>query len=108
MEAQKSELNPGLIDFINSVDRDLGRDPDSLELFQWIVEDHYDAIMEDMLDYFQDRPDMQAIQAETALLELGAMLKYFEEKEEYEKCSKLVEVQKEMKSRFIEEGLLNP
>lgn len=108
METLEPLLNPGLIDFINSVDGDLGRDPDSLELFQWIVEDHYDAIMEDMLDYFQDRPDMQAMQAETALLELGAMLKYFEEKEEYEKCSKLVEVQKEMKNRFVEAGLVNP
>lgn len=106
MDTLESHLNPGLIDFINSVDGDLGRDPDSLELFEWVVEDHYEAMMEEMFDYFQDRPDMQAIQAETALLELGAMLKYFEEKEEYEKCSRILRIREAQLNKFKEMSIL--
>ena len=52
-------INPGLLDFINSVDLDLGRDEDSLNLFEWVVEDYYEAQLEEMLEYFSERPDLK-------------------------------------------------
>jgi hypothetical protein len=104
--ARMEGLNPDLMNFIESLDLDLGRDPDSLEMFQWVVEDHYDEMLSEMLEYFKERPDMQAIQVETALTELNHMLEWFTEKEEYEKCMRLVEVRTGYETRFRESGIL--
>jgi hypothetical protein len=83
-------INPGLLDFINSVDLDLGRDEDSLNLFEWVVEDYYEAQLEEMLEYFSERPDLQEIQIDNVKEEIQIMLHYFEEKEEYEKCARIL------------------
>ena len=85
-------INPGLLDFINSVDLDLGRDEDSLNLFEWVVEDYYEAQLEEMLEYFSERPDLQAIQIDNVKEEIQIMLRYFEEKEEYEKCARILTI----------------
>jgi hypothetical protein len=97
--------NPDLINFIESLDLDLGRDPDDLEMFQWVVEDHYDSMLEEMMDYFKERPDMQALQVECALSELDQMLQWFSDKEEYEKCARLVKIKEEIIDRFKKLGI---
>ena len=83
-------INPGLLDFINSVDLDLGRDEDSLNLFEWVVEDYYEEQLNEMLQYFSERPDLQEIQIDNVKEEIQIMLHYFEEKEEYEKCARIL------------------
>jgi len=85
-------INPGLLDFINSVDLDLGRDEDSLNLFEWVVEDYYEAQLDEMLEYFSERPDLQEIQIDNVKEEIQIMLRYFEEKEEYEKCARILTI----------------
>ena len=85
-------INPGLLDFINSVDLDLGRDEDSLNLFEWVVEDYYEAQLDEMLEYFSERPDLQEIQIDNVKEEIQIMIRYFEEKEEYEKCARILTI----------------
>lgn len=82
--------------FLDSVDQDLGRDPESLYLFEWVVEDRYNKIIETSYEYFMERPDLMALQKEEIEWELNAMLNYFESIEEFEKCSKLLKIKKEI------------
>lgn len=95
-------INPGLLDFINSVDLDLGRDEDSLNLFEWVVEDYYETQLDEMLEYFSERPDLQEIQIENVRDELNIMLKYFEDKEEYEKCARIMTIKDNISKRIKE------
>ena len=81
--------NQGLINFINSVDGELGRDEDSLNLFEWVVEDHFDDILNKNKEYFAQRPELLYLSNEKIKWELESMLEYFLEKEEYEKCARL-------------------
>jgi len=92
-------VNVGLINFINSIDGELGRDEDSLNLFEWVVEDHYDSQLSEILSYFSERPDLQHISIESFLIEIKSMLEYFENIEEFEKCARLVKIQNEFLSR---------
>ena len=82
--------------FLDSVDQDLGRDPESLYLFEWVVEERYNKIIETSYEYFIERPDLMALQKEELEWELNAMLNYFESIEEFEKCSKLLKIKKEI------------
>jgi hypothetical protein len=82
--------------FLDSVDQDLGRDPESLYLFEWVVEERYNKIIETSYEYFIERPDLMALQKEEIEWELNAMLNYFESIEEFEKCSKLLKIKKEI------------
>lgn len=100
-------INPGLLDFINSVDLDLGRDEDSLNLFEWVVEDYYEEQLNEMLQYFSERPDLQEIQIDNVKEEIQIMLHYFEEKEEYEKCARILVI-KENIYNLIDKHELTP
>lgn len=90
-------VNQGLLNFINSVDVDLGRDPDSLNLFEWVVEDYFEESFNRNLEYFTERPDLLEVSNEGLHIEIEAMLQYFLEKEEYEKCARL----KTIKDSFL-------
>jgi hypothetical protein len=85
----ETAVNQGLLNFINSVDVDLGRDPDSLNLFEWVVEDYFEDGINRNLEYFTERPDLLHVSNENLLLEIEGMMQYFLEKEEYEKCARL-------------------
>ena len=83
--------------FLNSIDRELGRDSDSINLFEWVVEDRYDSIMNDNMNYYSERPDLIHIDNEKIMFEIEEMITYFEGIEEYEKCSSLVKIKNELK-----------
>lgn len=86
--------------FLTSVDRDLGRDADSLHLFEWVVEDRYYNKLVENQTYFNERPDLLDIHNEQVLFELNEMLYYFESIEEYEKCSRLKSIIEDFKSHI--------
>lgn len=79
-------------DLLTSIDEDLGRDEDSLNLFEWVLEDHYESKIKNHLDYYKDRPDLFHIANEEILYELDKILNYFIGIEEYEKCSRIVKI----------------
>jgi beta-glucanase (GH16 family) len=86
--------------FLDSIDRELGRDLDSINLFEWVVEDRYDGIINENLDYYSERPDLLHISNERAMFEIDEMLEYFESKEEYEKCGSLLKIKNELKDNI--------
>jgi hypothetical protein len=83
--------------FLTSVDTDLGRDQESIHIFEWVVEDRYEAKITEGMDYYAERPDLRSIQNEQILHELNTMESYFVSKEEYEKCASIVRVRAELK-----------
>lgn len=84
-------------DFLMQIDEDLGRDKDSLYLFEWAVEERYENIITLNTDLFIDRPDLMSIQNEQIVEELDTLLNYFESIEEYEKCGRLLNIMTEFK-----------
>lgn len=88
--------------FLASIDNELGRDKESIHLFEWVIEDRYDNKMNSNLDYYTDRPDLLHIDTEDILFELQEMLSYFSSKEEYEKCASLQKLQEMYKKNLIE------
>mgnify|MGYP005639796027 FL=1 len=84
--------------FLISLDEDLGRDQDSIYLFEWVIEDRYGASLSDNIDYYSDRPDLMGIHNEVVLFELDKMLTHFTSIEEYEKCASIVKIKEEFVS----------
>ena len=84
-------------DFLLQIDEDLGRDQDSLYLFEWAVEERYENIITLNTDLFIDRPDLMNVQNEQIVTELDTLLNYFEDIEEYEKCGRLLKIINEFK-----------
>ena len=84
--------NPSLADLITRLEEETGDDQDSLNLFEWVVEDLYEDKLDAYKDYFKDRPDLLKISNDEVLHELDMMLSYFEENERYEKCARLVKI----------------
>lgn len=82
---------------LTSVDTELGRDEESIHLFEWVIEDHYESKIIENMDYFHERPDLRSIQNEQVLHELNIMEQYFVSKEEFEKCASIVKVRSELK-----------
>lgn len=75
---------------------ELGRDEDSLNVFEWILEDHYESLIKKNRELFDKRPDLYHIANEEILFELNGMLDHFVEIEEYEKCAKILNTTKEI------------
>jgi hypothetical protein len=88
-------------EFLTSVDTEIGRDEESIHLFEWVVEDRYEAKIIEGMDYYADRPDLRSIQNEQILYELNTMENYFVSKEEYEKCASIVKVRADLKQIII-------
>ena len=82
--------------FLDSVDKELGRDETSLHLFEWVIEERYHKMIETGLEYFSERPDMMAIQKEEILFELNMLLSHFESIEEYEKCDRILKIKQDI------------
>ena len=83
-------------EFLTSVDTEIGRDEESIHLFEWVVEDRYEAKIIESMDYYAERPDLRSIQNEQIIYELNEMESYFVSKEEYEKCASIVKVRAEL------------
>lgn len=83
-------------DFLTSVDEDLGRDEESLHLFEWVIEDRYESRIKNNKEFFKDRPDKIAISNEQIILELNKLHEYFLAIEEYEKCISLDKIKTEI------------
>ena len=81
-----------LKNFIDEIDEEFGRDPGSLDLFEWVVEDRYHNQLIETFDLFKERPDYITLQKEEIEWELEYLLNWFESKEEYEKCARLVKI----------------
>lgn len=101
----KSSLfnRPDELDFENlftQLDQELGRDSESLILFEWALEDAYASKFESNREYLEGRPDLMNIINESLFLELDNLLKRFEELEEYEKCAIVLKVTNELKKAF--------
>lgn len=86
---------------LTSVDTELGRDEESIHLFEWVIEDHYESKIIESMDYFHERPDLRSIQNEQVLNELNIMEQYFVSKEEFEKCASIVKVRSELKQILL-------
>lgn len=82
--------------FLESVDQDLGRDEESLYLFEWVVEERYNNIIGSSMEYYIERPDLMALQKEEIDWELDIMLNYFVSIEEYEKCGRILKIKKDI------------
>jgi len=82
--------------FLLSLDEDLGRDKDSLHLFEWVIEDRYEARLSENMDFYSERPDLLSINNEQVLFELDKMMSYFLSIEEYEKCASLTKIKDEL------------
>lgn len=74
---------------LDSIDDKIGRDIDDLNMFEFLVDNHYTSIFKDNKDFFKERPDLLSISNEHMLHELKLLLEYFVDKEEYEKCARL-------------------
>jgi len=83
--------------FLSSIDLELGRDIESLHLFEWVIEDRYEAKLSEHIDYYSDRPDLMGIHNEQVMFELDRMLIHFISIEEYEKCASLTKIIDEYK-----------
>lgn len=79
---------------------ELGRDNESLVLFEWALEDAYAAKFDRNKEYFNERPDLLSISNDSLFHELDMMLKRFESDEEYEKCAIVLKVTNELKKAF--------
>lgn len=90
-------MNEPFTKLLTSVDTELGRDEESIHIFEWVLEDHYESKIIESMDYFYERPDLRSIQNEQMLHELNIMEQYFVSKEEYEKCASIVKVRSELK-----------
>tara|TARA_B100000287_G_scaffold346286_1_gene333844 strand:- start:224 stop:523 length:300 start_codon:yes stop_codon:yes gene_type:complete len=75
---------------------DIGRDENSLYVFEWILEEHYENKVKQHLELFDQRPDLYHIANEQILHELDCMLNHFVEIEEYEKCAKILNTKKDI------------
>ena len=69
--------NKVFTDFLEMIDVQLGRDEDSLNLFEWTVEGRYETLLAHNKEYFKDRPDLLCIYNEKILYELESLMKYF-------------------------------
>ena len=74
---------------LDQIDEKIGRDKDDLNMFEWLIDSHYDSVFKDNNDYFKNRPDLLSINNEQMKIELQELIEYFIEKEEYEKCARL-------------------
>jgi hypothetical protein len=83
--------------FLTSVDKELGRDQESIHIFEWVVEDRYENKLSENMDYFAERPDLRSIQNEQIIHELNIMENYFITTEDYEKCAAIVKIRSELK-----------
>ncbi len=90
-------LNEPFTKLLTSVDDQLGRDEESIHLFEWVLEEHYESKIIENMDFFQERPDLRSIQNEQMLHELDVMEAYFVSKEEYEKCASIVKIRSDLK-----------
>jgi hypothetical protein len=79
----------GLKKLINSIDNPLGRDLDDLNMFEYLVDNHYESIFKSNEEYFKERPDLLSINNEQVVYEMNTLIEYFIKKEEYEKCKRL-------------------
>lgn len=86
--------------FLDSIELSLGRDKDSINVFEWMVEERNDKVISDNLIYFPHKQYLIDIQNETAIHEIELMLEYFKDKEEYEKCSRLIKIRENLKSKI--------
>lgn len=84
--------------FLETIDVDLGRDLDSLNLFEWEVEKRYDGILTQNKKIFSERPDMIGIYNEQILHELNVIMEHFIKTEDYEKCARIQKIQEEYKN----------
>lgn len=82
--------------FLKSIDSSLGRDLDSINVFEWMVEDRFYNIITENVEYFSDRPDVLGIHNEDMLHEINIMIDHYVSIEEYERCSSLVKIKKEL------------
>jgi len=82
---------------LKSVSRnDIGRDEESLNVFEWMLEDHYEAKVKQHLELFRLRPDLYHIANEQLMYEFDKMLNHFVELEEYEKCAKILNTKQDI------------
>ena len=86
----------GFIQWVERLGADYGRDATSLDLFEWTVSIKYEEVWNQSLEYFEDRVDLLNLQMEEMEWEFDYMIQWFQEVEEYEKCSRLLRVKEEL------------
>ena len=96
----KLNSNEPFSKFLTSVDTELGRDAESIHLFEWVIEDRYETKISDNIDFYADRPDLRSIENEQMIYELNLMENYFVSTEDYEKCASITKIRSELKSVF--------
>jgi len=74
---------------IKTIDDKIGRNEDDLNMFEFLIDNHFGSVHKENEEYFKDRPDLKAINTEQAVYEIEHLIAYFLDKEEYEKCHRL-------------------
>jgi hypothetical protein len=87
-------------DWACSLEKEIGRDEDSLTFFHWALEDEYEARFSEALEYFSMRPDFLAQECKQHLIELNKLETRFVDLEEYEKCAIVRDLALELKRRY--------
>jgi hypothetical protein len=84
----------------DSLDKEFGLSERETLMFRAIVETEYEMRFEEAVDYFCDKPDWLCQECQEHLIELWELEKFFCEKEDYEKCAVLRDIQIDLKREY--------
>lgn len=79
---------------------ELDNDPAGLDLFEWEIEEEWLQRARSIDSYFSERPDERLHCARLELEEIRWLEGFFLEREDYEKCARLLTLQVGWRSRF--------
>ena len=93
-------MNPKLEQYVGSLVNSLSLEPADLDLFELEVESEWDERALKCWEWWGSAPDLLEHGVHAELGELLWMERFFRDREEYERCAILVEVQCRFKQHF--------
>ena len=87
METLVSSKSQDFRSLLLRIDSVLDRNIDSLNVFEWRLESHYDSQIKTNSEFYSNRPDLIKLENKRITFELQELLDYFISKDEYEKCT---------------------
>ena len=84
----------------DSLAQEFGLSEHDVLMFRAIVETEYEMRFEEGVEYFCDKPDWLCQECQEHLIELWELETFFCEREEYEKCAVLRDIQIDMKKDY--------
>jgi hypothetical protein len=91
---------PELYYWANSLTSDLGLDPADVDLFALEIESEWELRAARLEEYYAFEPELLRAEAQLELDDLVWLEEFFLQREEYERCSVLLGVQRSWRERF--------